>query len=114
MYFVFCKQKTAYEVRISDWSSDVCSSDLEGVLSLADHLGDLQGLGQVLADDLAILGHERVHDGGEGVQGPDRRGDALSLLGDHGAGGRDVTRERPDRLVRSEEHTSELQSLMRI
>src|SRR3546814_10362541 len=26
--FVFFKQKTAYEVRISDWSSDVCSSDL--------------------------------------------------------------------------------------
>src|SRR3546814_4090640 len=26
----FCKQKTAYEVRISDWSSDVCSSDLCG------------------------------------------------------------------------------------
>src|SRR3546814_15329611 len=25
---VFCKQKTAYEMRISDWSSDVCSSDL--------------------------------------------------------------------------------------
>src|SRR3546814_8452456 len=30
-YFVFCfKQKTAYEMRISDWSSDVCSSDLVG------------------------------------------------------------------------------------
>src|SRR3546814_6841174 len=29
MFFVFfCKQKTAYEMRISDWSSDVCSSDL--------------------------------------------------------------------------------------
>src|SRR3546814_14000092 len=29
MYFCFCfKQKTAYEMRISDWSSDVCSSDL--------------------------------------------------------------------------------------
>src|SRR3546814_1744215 len=28
MVFVFCKQKTAYEMRISDWSSDVCSSDL--------------------------------------------------------------------------------------
>src|SRR3546814_18414659 len=28
----FCKQKTAYEVRISDWSSDVCSSDLAGRL----------------------------------------------------------------------------------
>src|SRR3546814_16726769 len=26
---MFCKQKTAYDVRISDWSSDVCSSDLE-------------------------------------------------------------------------------------
>src|SRR3546814_5976662 len=29
MYVVFfCKQKTAYEMRISDWSADVCSSDL--------------------------------------------------------------------------------------
>src|SRR3546814_3754003 len=29
MIFFFCfKQKTAYEMRISDWSSDVCSSDL--------------------------------------------------------------------------------------
>src|SRR3546814_13930120 len=27
---VFFKQKTAYEMRISDWSSDVCSSDLDG------------------------------------------------------------------------------------
>src|SRR3546814_4121442 len=27
--FLFFKQKTAYEVRSSDWSSDVCSSDLE-------------------------------------------------------------------------------------
>src|SRR3546814_6786823 len=27
--FFFFKQKTAYEIRISDWSSDVCSSDLE-------------------------------------------------------------------------------------
>src|SRR3546814_17292171 len=27
-FFVFFKQKTAYEMRISDWSSDVCSSDL--------------------------------------------------------------------------------------
>src|SRR3546814_5201010 len=28
-YFFFFKQKTAYEMRISDWSSDVCSSDLK-------------------------------------------------------------------------------------
>src|SRR3546814_15444884 len=30
IFFFFFKQKTAYEMRISDWSSDVCSSDLEG------------------------------------------------------------------------------------
>src|SRR3546814_20953996 len=30
----FFKQKTAYEMRISDWSSDVCSSDLQGFDSL--------------------------------------------------------------------------------
>src|SRR3546814_1849240 len=29
-WFFFLKQKTAYEMRISDWSSDVCSSDLPG------------------------------------------------------------------------------------
>src|SRR3546814_19337298 len=31
LFFFFFKQKTAYEMRISDWSSDVCSSDLGGV-----------------------------------------------------------------------------------
>src|SRR3546814_5686532 len=31
MRFFFFKQKTAYEMRISDWSSDVCSSDLSGL-----------------------------------------------------------------------------------
>src|SRR3546814_14847481 len=35
--FFFFKQKTAYEMRISDWSSDVCSSDL------ADHRGGHHG-----------------------------------------------------------------------
>src|SRR3546814_17861997 len=30
LIFFFFKQKTAYEMRISDWSSDVCSSDLHG------------------------------------------------------------------------------------
>src|SRR3546814_10516703 len=33
-FFFFFKQKTAYEMRISDWSSDVCSSDLD---DLAGH-----------------------------------------------------------------------------
>src|SRR3546814_2095821 len=49
-FFFFFKQKTAYEVRISDWSSDVCSSDLEFLSKskmagrLPDHLA--RGLGQ--------------------------------------------------------------------
>src|SRR3546814_942044 len=32
VFVVFFKQKTAYEMRISDWSSDVCSSDLASAL----------------------------------------------------------------------------------
>src|SRR3546814_7974001 len=34
-FFFFFKQKTAYEMRISDWSSDVCSSDLLVELGIA-------------------------------------------------------------------------------
>src|SRR3546814_10303620 len=51
-FFFFFKQKTAYEMRISDWSSDVCSSDLLRLASL--HLGhalaqaDLQGEADLL------------------------------------------------------------------
>src|SRR3546814_3573257 len=36
--FFFFKQKTAYEMRISDWSSDVCSSDLLTLSGVADWL----------------------------------------------------------------------------
>src|SRR3546814_18011742 len=42
--FFFFKQKTAYEMRISDWSSDVCSSDLVEVFAeqaLAHHLAQV-------------------------------------------------------------------------
>src|SRR3546814_7917444 len=38
-FFFFFKQKTAYEMRISDWSSDVCSSDLHARPPV---LGDLR------------------------------------------------------------------------
>src|SRR3546814_10889391 len=38
--FFFFKQKTAYEMRISDWSSDVCSSDLSRP---SNHLGYVNG-----------------------------------------------------------------------
>src|SRR3546814_18271731 len=38
-YFFFFKQKTAYEMRISDWSSDVCSSDLRKGEPVPSELG---------------------------------------------------------------------------
>src|SRR3546814_1941215 len=39
LLFFFFKQKTAYEMRISDWSSDVCSSDLR-IAALIDRMQD--------------------------------------------------------------------------
>src|SRR3546814_1387112 len=44
--FFFFKQKTAYEMRISDWSSDVCSSDLENVRAWLYTRLVLQDIGQ--------------------------------------------------------------------
>src|SRR3546814_1559225 len=64
--FFFFKQKTAYEMRISDWSSDVCSSDLDWLPNLdilvrqAALLADAAGLRQQLMDliaDQAFLDH---------------------------------------------------------
>src|SRR3546814_7762473 len=48
MYFFFFKQKKAYEVRISDWSSDVCSSDL-----VAEGCGELEEVAYVPVEELA-------------------------------------------------------------
>src|SRR3546814_13880551 len=43
--FFFFKQKTAYEMRISDWSSDVCSSDLAGdLLPTDDSVDEINGI----------------------------------------------------------------------
>src|SRR3546814_7505549 len=44
--FFFFKQKTAYEMRISDWSSDVCSSDLEHSSQNGDNRDDHEQLDQ--------------------------------------------------------------------
>src|SRR3546814_2989610 len=44
LYFFFFKQKTAYEMRISDWSSDVCSSDLYSSKSCCDWAVGTKGL----------------------------------------------------------------------
>src|SRR3546814_4974199 len=51
--FFFFKQKTAYEMRISDWSSDVCSSDLKANVENLDPDAverELQGGDAVLVD----------------------------------------------------------------
>src|SRR3546814_8520243 len=41
LHFFFFKQKTAYEMRISDWSSDVCSSDLPNGETWASRSGSI-------------------------------------------------------------------------
>src|SRR3546814_20327773 len=50
----FFKQKTAYEMRISDWSSDVCSSDLvrDGAITHEDSLGNK---GRTEAGDVQVM-----------------------------------------------------------
>src|SRR3546814_8321464 len=54
VYMFFFKQKTAYEMRISDWSSDVCSSDLW--YSASRLMSDLpEKTGQLLTDMGPIL-----------------------------------------------------------
>src|SRR3546814_1472039 len=49
-FFFFFKQKTAYEMRISDWSSDVCSSDL---ISPPDRQDRQAGRSRRMVDDAA-------------------------------------------------------------
>src|SRR3546814_6935995 len=53
--FCFFKQKTAYEMRISDWSSDVCSSDLQINKAYFDVAADLNEDGTVDTTDLIIF-----------------------------------------------------------
>src|SRR3546814_19401050 len=60
-YCIFCfKQKTAYEMRISDWSSDVCSSDLRGLHPVVEDLDGhaiqrLEGLHMAAQQRLQVL-----------------------------------------------------------
>src|SRR3546814_7172268 len=111
-------------MRISDWSSDVCSSDLEAVEQHAD--GNLHD--QQRQEEGAI---GQAEGGRRETEVPDQLGgdDAVrhpEELAEHGERGQH--REQPDPCLaearhcrgfdvlpcRSEEHTSELQSLMRI
>src|SRR3546814_1578306 len=72
--FCFFKQKTAYEVRISDWSSDVCSSDLIHPACLgADQAARIVEDMTAKQDGMAAVGH---HD----VAAVDDRGRGADLL----------------------------------
>src|SRR3546814_6074122 len=96
VYFFVFKQKTAYEMRISDWSSDVCSSDLSTSRLTARPRTWLRQSAIVRLAPTSTM------------PGP-IRGQTASLIfqSTHG-------QEWSDAMFRSEEHTSELQSLMRI
>src|SRR3546814_6914255 len=58
--FFFFKQKTAYEMRISDWSSDVCSSDLDTDPRQWDVVGGAATTDAWVAGDVHAIG-ERVY-----------------------------------------------------
>src|SRR3546814_3281453 len=98
-------------MRISDWSSDVCSSDLG--------LGRCAGLGTIQINDTARCDCEQQH--GTGDLGFLRHCHGETILGtttvwNEKRGPASRARECRSAAVRrrSEEHTSELQSLMRI
>src|SRR3546814_19548947 len=59
--FFFFKQKTAYEMRISDWSSDVCSSDLHPQPLFAERTLALLQLLEI-ADHPAVITRQRDHE----------------------------------------------------
>src|SRR3546814_4633715 len=135
LVFFFFKQKTAYEMRISDWSSDVCSSDLMSVIpTIAPFLLPqlLPKLRREKPELKLYLREETSHAAIESLrQGhvdcvllalPFACGDMDSemLFKDplFVAFPKDDPRDPPAHIlpeaIRSEEHTSELQSLMRI
>src|SRR3546814_2227625 len=88
VYYImfFFKQKTAYEMRISDWSSDVCSSDLAGFARRHHGLGQRRHIGAVQIGD---IGGDVEQMALVGQQGRVRsHGDSLAAIA--------VTTEMPD------------------
>src|SRR3546814_5668109 len=111
-FFFFFKQKTAYEMRISDWSSDVCSSDLRpGADHRSTHPDLRRGHQRARLRVRACSDAQHARDLPE-PHGPDHRPPPV-----HGTHGQPDPRRRPrtHRGIgpRSAEHTSDLQSLMR-
>src|SRR3546814_7432325 len=119
----FCKQKTAYDMRMSDWRSDVCSSDLAETVHddldvVGQDVGDFRGGRvrqriQLRADqsrvDLAAQAHAAVRGQARAQAGP---GPAQQREAAHGRRkDRCLGTEAPGQIGRA---TSELQSLMRI
>src|SRR3546814_7535886 len=114
----YFKQKTAYEMRISDWSSDVCSSDLlaqyvERAIGAAAAIG-ADPLAHVVAGD---LDHSAL-DIAQRCNAGRRYRFSFAETAPKGNPHEGNHPERRQRLAaaaadRSEEHTSELQSLMR-
>src|SRR3546814_3050781 len=108
-FFFFFKQKTAYEMRISDWSSDVCSSDLRSPKSDAkatlDKITGAPAERNRSASSLQLASTEELVRGSvcSASTALWRSTRMRAVLG-----GDKVI------MMRSEEHTSELQSLMRI
>src|SRR3546814_1646564 len=121
----FFKQKTAYEMRISDWSSDVCSSDL-GVSAGAGRSAFCSGPISELASGPVSSSCPPLHAASiNRAAGIVHRIIVILLRGRNVRSGTEVSPPRPIRAsphrrdddgvaTRSEEHTSELQSLMRI
>src|SRR3546814_4496588 len=93
--FVLCfKQRTAYEMRISDWSSDVCSSDLSAFPGLASHLCGLCASARIFfprrgAEAAEKEVHAETRRRGEKALGQ------KTLFSPDAASRQDVGRERP-------------------
>src|SRR3546814_1308255 len=116
--FVF-KQKTAYEMRISDWSSDVCSSDLGSIVACASEspaFGASRPEGAVVVSTVgnaspSASGACRPTTPPSGACSGTTSGRSRVSYSPCGASGTfSDTSETP---LRSEEQTSELQSLIR-